>query len=209
MTEASLVKRKPVPDSQSNEQGTGLDIFAFEHSKTAYAADFALYGAAIVGLAVFLFSKGPQEQRPEIIVYILMGLGGWTLIEYLLHRFVLHGVQPFDRWHAEHHRRPTALIYAPTILSASLNATLVFLPAFMFLGNLRYACALTLGVLTGYLAFGITHHAIHHWHLDNAWLKRRKRWHALHHHSDQSGCYGVTSAVWDHVFGSTAKPMAR
>jgi sterol desaturase/sphingolipid hydroxylase (fatty acid hydroxylase superfamily) len=207
MTEASLVKTNPSPDRQSNERRTSLDIFAFEHSKTAYAADFALYGATILGLAVFL-TMGPQGQRLEIIGFTLAGLGGWTLIEYLLHRFVLHRVQPFYRWHAEHHRRPTALIFAPTILSASLIATLVFLPAFMVLGDLRYACALTLGVLTGYLAFGITHHAIHHWHLDNAWLKRRKHWHAIHHHTDQSGCYGVTSAVWDHVFGSAEKPMA-
>src|SRR5665811_1327174 len=58
--------------------------------------------------------------------------------------------------------------------------------------------------LTGYLAYTITHHAIHHWHLDNTWLKRRKRWHALHHHRiEQSGCYGVTSTFLDHVFGAT------
>jgi len=71
------------------------------------------------------------------------------------------------------------------------------------LGDLWRASALTLGLLTGYLGYAITHHAIHHWRADNAWLKERKYWHALHHHSEQPGCYGVTSSVWDRVFGST------
>ncbi|OIQ73314.1 fatty acid hydroxylase superfamily protein [mine drainage metagenome] len=132
----------------------------------------------------------------------LVGLGGWTAIEYVLHRFVLHGLQPFRRWHLEHHRRPAALICTPTILSATLIVVLVFLPS-LLLGNLWNACALTFGLLTGYLGYAITHHAVHHWHVDNAWLKKRKRWHALHHHSEQAGCYGVTSSFWDLVFGST------
>ncbi|GAB1426064.1 hypothetical protein MASR2M16_32980 [Thauera terpenica] len=34
----------------------------------------------------------------------LAGLVGWTLIEYLLHRFMLHRVEPFRAWHVEHHR---------------------------------------------------------------------------------------------------------
>ncbi|MCC6208917.1 MAG: sterol desaturase family protein [Gammaproteobacteria bacterium] len=116
--------------------------------------------------------------------------------------FVMHGLQPFSRWHAEHHQRPTALICTPTILSA----TLVFFPALVLLGNLWRACALTLGVLIGYLSFSITHHAIYHWCADIAWLKQRKQWHALHHHTiGQSGCFGMTSAFWDHVFGSARR----
>jgi cyclopropane-fatty-acyl-phospholipid synthase len=66
------------------------------------------------------------------------------------------------------------------------------------------ACALTLGVVTGYLAYSVTHHAIHHWRGDNVWLLQRKRWHALHHQDvELAGCFGVTSGIWDHVFGST------
>ncbi len=42
----------------------------------------------------------------------------------------------------------------------------------------------------------------HHWRSDNAWLRRRKRWHALHHHTGHPGFYGVTSPFRDHVFGS-------
>jgi len=179
-----------------------MAVFTFEHSRFAYFADFALYGGAVVVLAAFLLIAAPGDQWLEIVTFATVGLGGWTAIEYVLHRFVLHGLQPFRRWHVEHHRRPAAPISTPTILSATLIIVLVFLPS-LLLGDLWRACALTLGLLTGYFGYAITHHAVHHWRTNNAFLKRRKRWHALHHHSEQAGCYGVTSSFWDLVFGSS------
>lgn len=185
-----------------------MQFFSIEHSKAAHQADFALYGITVVVLAAFLLINGPREQQIEIVAFALAGLASWSAIEYALHRFVLHGLQPFSRFHAAHHQRPTALIFTPTILSATAIAALVFLPALWLAGQWR-AGALTLGVLTGYLAYTFTHHAIHHWHTDNAWLKQRKHWHALHHHrSERPGHYGVTSAFWDQVFGSTCKVVA-
>ena len=179
-----------------------MGLFTLEHSRAAYWLDFAAYGAAVGALAGVLVVAGPREQGWEIAAVALLGLAGWTAIEYALHRFVLHGMDPFRRWHAEHHLRPNALICAPTLFSASLILVLVFLPALM-LGGVWRACALTLGVLAGYLGYAITHHATHHWRADNAWLRRRKLSHALHHHATlEPGAYGVTSAFWDHVFGS-------
>ena len=183
-----------------------MGLLTLEHSKAAYRTDFALYASAVAGLAAFLLLAGPEARRLAIATCALAGLLGWTAIEYALHRFVLHGLPPFRRWHAEHHDRPTALICAPTILSAALITLLVFLPA-LLIGGRWHACALTLGVLAGYLAYAVTHHATHHAthhrRTDNAWLRRRKRWHALHHNTGQPGCYGVTSPFWDHVFGSS------
>ena len=181
-----------------------MSLFALEHSRNAYRADFALYACAVVGLAVFLAAEAPHGHRLTMAALISAGLLCWSVLEYLLHRFVLHGLQPFKGWHEAHHNRPSALICAPTFFSAMLIITLVFVPAF-WLGDLWRACALTLGVVAGYLGYAITHHATHHWRADSVWLRQRKRWHALHHHStgDQR-CFGVTSALWDHVFGSAA-----
>ena len=181
-----------------------MALFTLEHSRAAYLADFALYAAAVVALAAFLLLDGPRELLGQNAAFALVGLACWTIIEYALHRFVLHGVEPFRRWHGEHHRRPTALICSPTVMSATLIATLVYLPA-LWLGGLWRACAFTLGVLVGYLAYAVTHHAVHHWRADSAWLKERKRWHGLHHHVERPVCCGVTTAFWDHVFGSAAR----
>ena len=182
-----------------------VGLIALEHSHAAYRADFAMYGAAIVGLAVFLAVEAPHESWLTTVALTVLGLFCWSAIEYALHRFVLHGLQPFLGWHEAHHERPTALICAPTILSAALIVALVFLPALM-LSDLWRACALTLGVMTGYLGYAMTHHATHHLRANSDWLQCRKRWRALHHRrtSPSSGHYGVTSAFWDHLFGSAS-----
>lgn len=192
--------------NQQVEQMKFTELFMLEHSKRAYRLDFALYGAAVVGLTVTVFAFGPRAGRLETGGFVLIGLLGWTAVEYALHRFVLHGLQPFQRWHAEHHQRPTALICAPTMLSATLIATLVFLPS-LVLGDLWRACALTLGLITGYLGYAVTHHATHHWRADLVWLKQRKQWHARHHHAMEPQCYGVTSGFWDHVFGTAHRSV--
>jgi cyclopropane-fatty-acyl-phospholipid synthase len=178
-----------------------MPLFTLEHSKTAYRADFLLYGAAVLCLCIYLMVASPANDRFHLLAIALVGLGAWSFIEYALHRFVLHGIQPFMRWHAAHHERPTALICTPTILSAVLFGLLVFLPALLLGGTWR-ACALTIGLLMGYLIYTITHHAVHHWRANSAWLRRRKHWHALHHRRGHVGHYGVTSAFWDRVLGS-------
>ncbi len=179
------------------------ELFTIEHGKAAYLADFAFYVAAIAALGSVLFGAAPAGSGTTYLVLSGLGFVSWTLMEYLLHRFVLHGVLPFKRWHEEHHRRPRALICAPTMLSACLVLLLVFLPC-LALGNAWHACAFTLGVVTGYLLYAVTHHATHHWQAKSPWLRKRKRWHALHHHfADSSGGgYGVSTAFWDHVFAS-------
>jgi sterol desaturase/sphingolipid hydroxylase (fatty acid hydroxylase superfamily) len=183
-----------------------MSLFSMKHSKVAYRADFVLYGAAVLVLVAFLLQTERYGQWLEFSVLVGLGLVIWTLTEYVLHRFVMHGLQPFSRWHAEHHQRPTALICTPTIISMMLIASLVFLPALMLSDNLWQACALTLGVVVGYLFYSIMHHATHHWRADSAWLKQRKRWHLLHHcNIEQPACFGVTSGFWDHVFRSAGQ----
>lgn len=184
-----------------------MGLLTTEHGKTGYLLDFALYAVASTTLAVLLAVVAPHERRAEILGFALAGLATWTLVEYLLHRFVLHGLQPFRAWHAEHHRRPRALIGTPTILSAALITALVFIPAFV-LSDLWRAAALTFGLLTGYLVYAIVHHATHHWHGDLAWLRAVKRHHALHHSPVAAPArYGVTSAFWDVVFRTNDPPV--
>lgn len=185
-----------------------MGILSIEHGKAAYRADFALYGAAVAVMTGVLLAGAPREHGIVIAACVLLGAWGWSGFEYLLHRFLLHGVAPFNRWHGAHHDRPMAMICAPTILSASLIVVFVFLPAWL-LADLWIACALTLGLLAGYFAYGVAHHATHHWRGRSAWLRERKRWHALHHHAATPCCYGVTTSFWDRVFGTVPAQAGR
>lgn len=181
---------------------------SLEHGKTAYWADILLYLAAVLLLALLLATRAPPERLLLLLGVAAAGLLGWTLFEYLLHRGVLHGMPPFKRWHALHHARPAALIGTPTVLSAPLMALLFFLPP-LWLSDVWLACALSLGVLAGDVGDvgdvgdSLIHHAIHRWRARSAWLLQLKRHHARHHLDQEGGNYGVTSAFWDHVFGST------
>jgi cyclopropane-fatty-acyl-phospholipid synthase len=123
-------------------------------------------------------------------------------------------VAPFSRWHGQHHARPQALIASPIALSLSLFFLLGALPAWWLLG-VWPATALTLGLLTSYLAYGLMHHATHHhtapWIRNNAWISRRRVRHAMHHavhHIQARGVvckpchFGVSNSFWDTVFGT-------
>lgn len=179
-----------------------MSVVSFEFGRTAYRADFLVYAVAVAALTLLLALSAPAGRWTLLAGCVAAGLALWSLAEYGLHRWVLHRVRPFSRWHAEHHRRPTARIGTPTALSAALFVALVFLPAWL-LGGTWPAVALLLGMLTGYLAYALTHHAVHHAAHDGAWLRRRRRAHARHHQSGGGGlCYGVTSSFWDRALGT-------
>ena len=190
-----------------------MSPFTLEHSRWAYRADFALYGGAVVLFATFLLVAGPPGMRLEIWALALLGLVGWSALEYALHRFVLHGLPPFKRWHAQHHRRPQALMGAPTWLSLSLFGLGAALPAWSLL-PLQAALPLLLGLLLGYTAYISTHHWLHHAGGPKfEWQRRRLRWHARHHERAgsrrQTGHYGVTTALWDRLLGTGGRASRR
>jgi len=174
-------------------------IFEIKHGHLGYWADFAVYGFGVAVWGGGMVLLAPRDEPTLLLFFGALGLAGWTLVEYLMHRFVLHGIEPFRRWHAMHHEAPAALISTPTVLTAGAIGLLVFLPA-MLLGNPWRACALTLGLSLGYLLYSLLHHGIHHWRAKRRWLKERKYLHAVHHHEDGRCSYGVTTSFWDRVF---------
>jgi sterol desaturase/sphingolipid hydroxylase (fatty acid hydroxylase superfamily) len=183
-----------------------MRLLELESSRWAYRADFVLYGLAVAGLTLATLTGTPTRDWPLLAAVMVSGYLLWGLLEYLLHRFVLHGLQPFRGMHEQHHQRPQERLGTPTVVSAPLFAALVFLPAWGLLG-LWPACALMTGVLAAYLAYSITHHLCHHGLGEKmgkgAWLARRQRWHARHHVRVQAiGCYGVSQGFWDYVFGT-------
>jgi sterol desaturase/sphingolipid hydroxylase (fatty acid hydroxylase superfamily) len=185
-----------------------MRFLELESSKAAYRADFVVYGLAVLGLAAALLLGAPGPAWP-LLATAAGGYLLWTVLEYGLHRFVLHGLQPFRAMHEQHHRRPRARIGTPTVVSAPMFALLVFAPAWWLVGT-WFASALTLGLLVGYLAYAITHHVCHQGPAHSAWSMRHQRWHARHHQRAATpGCFGVSHRLWDHVFGTALAPFRR
>jgi sterol desaturase/sphingolipid hydroxylase (fatty acid hydroxylase superfamily) len=171
-------------------------------SKLTYFAEFFLFPPLILFFAVLAFhSLTPPKPAMWALAYSV-GLVGWTLIEYLLHRFVFHRAPFFTQMHKRHHRSPSELIGTPAWASALVGLITIAIPCWVVLG-FDLATAATAGVATGYMWYVLIHYVIHHRQpRPNFYLDRARRRHALHHYMTDKGNFGVTTSVWDHVFGT-------
>jgi len=142
----------------------------------------------------------------------VFGLLVWSLAEYALHRFIFHYV-PTSGWgkqihfmfHGVHHDYPsdsTRLVMPPIV-----SIPLAFLFYFLFKNILgtRYLPPFFAGFILGYLAYDLTHYAVHHFSLRGRISLYLKQQHMRHHYMDPDGNYGVSSPLWDFVFGTYMK----
>lgn len=172
-------------------------------SKTIYYADFVIYPVLVAIACLLAIWRNSPHAMAIWVQMALLGVLSWTLLEYILHRFVLHRIPVFALMHDAHHQVPLAFVGTPTWLSLAVIGAFVFLPAWA-LASSNTASGLTVGVMAGFFWYGIVHHAIHfRW---PRYIARRllvaSRRHAQHHYAHQSGNFGVTTAFWDRVFGT-------
>jgi sterol desaturase/sphingolipid hydroxylase (fatty acid hydroxylase superfamily) len=187
-------------------------------SKTAYYADFAVYGAVLTAMIVIAALGPGWTQRVQWLLACAAGVACWTLIEYLLHCLILHGhstlASIFAPMHAVHHESPRAYVGTPTWITLAVFWLAFFVPAWAC-SSLNVASGLTAGVMMGWVWYGVVHHVIH-FRQPRAlvrWVSAAARRHMYHHYSTQPGNFGVTIPLWDHVFGTvieqTRRPIAR
>ncbi|WP_269533887.1 sterol desaturase family protein [Chitinimonas sp. BJYL2] len=177
-----------------------MSLHSFEQSPLTRGLDAAVYLYLLSSLGAFLMFASPAGNSSTVWLLIVVGLLLWTFLEYILHRFVLHGPAPFSTWHAAHHRQPRVAMGAPTLLSLSLIIGLVFLPA-LWWQSVASAVALTFGMATGYTVYSVLHHWLHQPGAAVPWLRVESDFHARHHQSRLvTGNFGVTNRLWDQVF---------
>lgn len=174
-------------------------------TKLGYFSEFLLFPPLVL-IATLLAFRSPVPPQPAIWVIVYgVGLLGWTLIEYWLHRVLFHHAPILLRIHNLHHHSPQALIGTPAWASLLLAVIAVASPSWAALG-FDLGTAATAGLVTGYLWYVFVHYATHHWRSRrNSYLYRARLRHARHHHLSQDGNFGVTTALWDHVFGTVLK----
>lgn len=143
----------------------------------------------------------------------LSGMIFWSLFEYTIHRFVFHFFAESERAkkivyviHGNHHEYPRDkerlfMPAVPSLLIASTIFTIMYVIALVF-GGTSYVFAFFPGFLMGYLIYGSMHYAIHAWNPPFKWMKPLWRNHHLHHYKNVELGFGVSSTLWDHVFGT-------
>lgn len=173
-------------------------------SQRMFFLDFIVYPILIVACLIVAFGNDSYGQWLESLALVVFGYGFWTLAEYLVHRFVLHHVPMFSAVHNAHHDAPRELIGTPTVLSVAVFFCSAFLPVAEFYG-VRPAGAWLAGLLSGYLSYAAIHYAVHHLGSGGYGLvKRLKRQHGVHHHRNGNCNFGVTTSLWDRLFGTLA-----
>lgn len=138
-----------------------------------------------------------------------MGFVTWTFTEYVLHRFVFHmnprnAMQERVQYllHGLHHEDPgdpTRLVMPP--LPAIFFALVLFSVFRMGLGEENVEPFFAF-FLVGYLVYDYLHFAMHHFRIGTRMGRRLKQNHMIHHYVNSDALWGVSSPVWDWVFGT-------
>lgn len=165
-----------------------------------------LYGALAGGLFWWGLSSGVSPFAAVLLA--AGGLACWTLIEYLLHRFVFHHTPRSPRqmflgylFHGVHHAFPEDRLRWTIPLVTSLPVA-GLLTAICVLGFGAAGGPVMAGVLLGYLAYDLVHYAIHHGSMRSRLGKYLRKRHLAHHYGVPERNFGVTSPLWDFVFKS-------
>jgi sterol desaturase/sphingolipid hydroxylase (fatty acid hydroxylase superfamily) len=179
-------------------------------SKFSYYSDFVVYPIVVTGLTAANYTHFAAHGTREWLGAYVSGLIIWTLLEYALHRIALHWMPVFSPMHSEHHGEPLALLGTPSWISVSVWLGIVGLPLWWWLG-FNLASGITVGIMTGYWWYGYVHHVIHH-HArkpSSAYFSDLRAWHMRHHHSPKRGNFGVTTHLWDYIFGTAISARSK
>jgi sterol desaturase/sphingolipid hydroxylase (fatty acid hydroxylase superfamily) len=144
----------------------------------------------------------------------IIGMFSWTLVEYTVHRFIFHfhpGSVRAKRlvflFHGIHHAQPqckTRLVMPPAV--SVPGAFLVYGLLSFGLGGLLglpdWVDPVMAGLAFGYLVYDLIHYATHHFPMRWGFLKFLKRYHMQHHYKTPARRFGVSSPLWDWVFGT-------
>jgi len=205
-----VTRAERIPEHMAPQKG---EIRLFENgllerlSKISPVTVLAVYLPLIIFAAWKSFSIGIPAGTFAFLFFA--GLAVWSLFEYLFHRYVFH-FTPRGRiqerisflFHGVHHQYPNdkKRLVMPIALSLSIGIILFALSKPLF-GDWVWAYAA--GFAVGYLAYDMTHYSIHHFrHPQAKWFKSLWKSHLDHHYRDSSKGYGVSSSIWDRVFGS-------
>lgn len=167
----------------------------------------------VIGLMLYFSTARLSFTVLQTSMIFVSGMIFWSLFEYTIHRFVFHFFAESDRAkkivyliHGNHHEYPRdkERLFMPAVPSLIIASTLfILMYAFALLFNVTgNVFAFFPGFLMGYLIYGSMHYAIHAWNPPFKWMKPLWRNHHLHHYKNEEMGFGVSSTLWDHVFGT-------
>lgn len=191
---------------------SGIDLAAEDRK-----ARWRLYPVTLVYstcLVTLLWFARRAATTLRVLVFSALGVALWTFVEYTSHRYLMHRPFPrggtlwsrtlhylFDALHADHHARPWDGLYINGHVDTLLVSGVV-LP----LSLLAPPYTLSVTVVVFFVCYALeewVHHGLHFWNLDLGYFQYLRRRHLFHHSRHGLGvAFGITSGIWDGVFGT-------
>lgn len=165
----------------------------------------------LLPIIAYAMYRGIVVYGEGIISMLAMFFGGvlfWTFFEYFAHRYFFH-MEPNNAFkkkfqlilHGLHHQQPTdpgRLVMSP-VGSVSIYALTYAL--FYFTAGAK-GIGFQSGFAFGYLAYLFVHYITHMWKKPNNIFGNLWRFHHLHHYKYPNHVFGVSSPLWDYIFGT-------
>jgi len=175
-------------------------------TKTHPAIIISMYVPASI-ISLVYFYQYIAGSLLTIAGVFLAGFCLWTFVEYLLHRYIFHFINDSE-WaqkfhytvHGVHHEYPldTERLIMPPVPSI-LFASFFFGIFYALMGT--YVFCFLPGFIIGYLTYAMIHYSIHAFKpvpgFTYLW-----RHHNIHHFKDAERAFGVSTPLWDIVFGT-------
>lgn len=168
---------------------------------------FIVFSAALLYYAILHTTLSPGI----IPALFLAGFLFFTLLEYIAHRFLFH-MNPSKEWkrkmqyniHGVHHEYPKDKdrLAMPPPLSILLAG--IFFTIFYLLLDTKVFAFLP-GMMMGYASYLFVHYMVHAYPPPKNFFKLLWVNHAVHHYRDGKVVFGVSSPLWDYVFGTMPK----
>jgi sterol desaturase/sphingolipid hydroxylase (fatty acid hydroxylase superfamily) len=166
-----------------------------------------IFYSTLIGFFFFLNAEFTSNTIYSTGIIYLFGILTWTLMEYVLHRFIFHIDEYFPAFkrlhyilHGIHHDHPRdrERLFMPPV-PGTLIAFILWAFWFLFLGENTFA--FMAGISSGYLMYSYIHYSVH---TKPVFQPLRTLWkhHALHHYKYPQKAYGVSSPLWDLIFGT-------
>ncbi len=165
----------------------------------------------VIGFWLDRYAARPTLDLGLAVALVAAGGLGWTLLEYLMHRFVFHfrARGPVGRVvafivHGHHHVTPLE----PSRLAATpmqLGSLALWVGGLVRLALPDGWTLAMVGFLAAYAAYEAIHHLAHHDPPRRGPLAPLVRHHLRHHYESPEACWGISSPLWDWVF-RTARP---
>lgn len=145
----------------------------------------------------------------EHVIAAVVGAFVWTFLEYVIHRWLGHDRRfrgnLFGKEHLRHHVEGN--YFAPTrskLVAAAVAAVVTGVPAVLLGGTV--GAAGVAGFVVFYGAYEVLHRREHTHAGIGAYGRWARRHHFHHHFVDGRANHGVTTPLWDLVFGTYQQP---